>query len=139
MGTYEILDHTADLRLKITGENRDDLFHTAFNGLKALTEIDKAITLDGEFDEVLEVNGDDGEELLIRFLNELIAIIQDKKILPLKILSLNLTQSTLHCSITAKRIGEFPDGYVEIKAATYHMLKIDHLDNKLIVSVVFDI
>ena len=139
MGNFEILDHTADFRLKITGENRDDLFRTALDGLKALTEIDNAHMLDEQVEEVLDIKGDDDEELLIRFLNNLLEIIQEKYLVPMKILYLDFGNGVLQTGIIARRIGEFPEGYVEIKAATYHMLDIVPLDGKLNVTVVFDI
>lgn len=139
MGSFQIVDHTADLALRISGINREDLFQSALDGLIAMSEADKAKLENEKIEKSVTVNGADDEELLVRFLNEMIDIIQDEKLLPVQLLYLDFGNSILRFGLESQRIVKFPDNYVEIKAATYHMLKINRLDDNLTITVIFDV
>ncbi|MBU1023619.1 archease [bacterium] len=139
MHNFEILDHTSDLAIRISGTNIDDLFHAAFDGFCALVEINSAV-LSGEiFTHDIVIRGGDAEELLVRFLNELIRLIQEDMMAPENIVNLSIDEQNLTCKLNVRKFENFPDGYVEIKAATYHMLKITKEDGKLAATCILDI
>jgi SHS2 domain-containing protein len=71
MGTVETFDHTADVGLRITGTDLDDLFRTAAEGVFDYIVVNReAVRPDGW--ESFELSADDTPELLVVWLNELI-------------------------------------------------------------------
>jgi SHS2 domain-containing protein len=139
MGNFEILDHTADIAMRISGTDAADFFHAAFDGFCEITEINSAVLSGNEITLDIALDGADNEELLVRFLNELIRMIQENMTAPVKLLNLEVDNKILKCGVIARNIEKLPDGYVEIKAATYHMLKIEHSDDKLIATCILDV
>ena len=139
MGDFEILDHTADIAIKINGSNLHDLFTQAFLGLIAITELDNSILEGDESVYEIKTDGMDKEELLVKFINELIRVVQEMTKAPLSISDLSVSDTSLKCSLMVRNIKEFPDGYVELKSATYHMLDITDLDGELTATCVIDI
>jgi len=110
-----------------------------FDGFCEITEINSAVLSDNEITHNIALDGADNEELLVRFLNELIRMIQENMTAPVKLLNLEVGNKTLKCDVIAKTIEKLPDGYAEIKAATYHMLKIEHSDDRLIATCILDV
>lgn len=139
MGKFEIIDHTADLAMKITGDNPVDFFAQALVGLRALTELDQAVLEERNVVDEITVYGNDLEEILVHFLNELVRLIQESEMSPLQLQDLEIFSDHLSCKILSKPVIEFPDGYVEIKAATYHMLAINNDAGTLSATVILDI
>jgi SHS2 domain-containing protein len=139
MGKFEIIDHTADLAMKITGDNPVDFFVQALLGLRTLTEMDQAKLSERNVVNDLIVYGNDLEEILVHFLNELVRLIQESEMSPLQLQDLEIFSDRLSCKVLSKSVIEFPDGYVEIKSATYHMLKINNDAGKLSATVILDI
>ena len=139
MGNFEILDHTADIAMRISGTDVIDFFHAAFDGFCELSEINSAELTSSEITLDITLIGADYEELLVRFLNELISMIQENMTAPVKLQNLTIDNMTLKCGIIVKNIQSFPDGYAEIKAATYHMLKVKRSDDKLIATCILDV
>jgi SHS2 domain-containing protein len=139
MGKFEIIDHTADLAMKITGDNPVDFFAQALLGLRMLTEMDQAKVGEKNVVDDLMIYGNDLEEILVHFLNELVRLIQESEMSPLQLTDLEVFSDHLSCKVLSKPVIEFPDGYVEIKAATYHMLKINNDAGMLSATVILDI
>jgi SHS2 domain-containing protein len=139
MGRFEIIDHTADIAFRIFGDNPSDFYIQAFNGFREVCEINRAKTSENETEATMEINGIDPEEILVKFLNNLIAYIQENSLSPCGISISYLDNETMKYTLKLRKILEFPDGYVEMKAATYHMLKIDSSGDQLSASCIIDI
>ena len=139
MGNFEILDHTADISMRISGKDAIDFFHAAFDGFCELSEINSAVLHGDEITLDIVLDGMDYEELLVRFLNELISMIQQNMTAPVRIQNLSIDNMIFKCTVIAGKIDKFPDGYSEIKAATYHMLKVERIDDKLIATCILDV
>ncbi len=134
---FEIVNHTADVGIIAYGANMSQAFANAARALFSLiTELD-------DVDEVLhrdtELTASDEESLLVEWLNELIYLFDVENILfkRFDITQLNNTQ------LKARSYGEKVDSSkhklkIGVKAATYHMLKIDRGDGCK-VQVLFDI
>jgi SHS2 domain-containing protein len=71
MGTVEVFDHTADLGLRVTAGDLDDLFQTAALGLFEVITADRT-GIEPREAESVAVEADSLERLLIDWLNELI-------------------------------------------------------------------
>jgi SHS2 domain-containing protein len=134
---FEILDHTADVGIIAYGADLRQAFANAARGLFSLiTELD-------DVEEVLhrdiELTASDEESLLVEWLNELVYHFDTESIVfkRFDIIQLNNTH------LKARGYGEKVDSSrhklkTGVKAATYHMLKVDK-NNGFRVQVLFDI
>ena len=135
---FQILEHTADLRLKIRGSSDKELFINAAKGMfSVITSIDNIALKEGIS---VELRAPKKEDLLIDWLNELLFLMNTEDMLfrEFKIYELNRGY------IKAEAIGERIDSkrhkiITEIKAATYHNIKIISDDSGWSCEVVFDI
>jgi len=134
---FEIVDHTADVGIIAYGANMNQAFANAARALFSLiTELD-------DVDEVLhrdiELTASDEESLLVEWLNELIYLFDVENIL-FKRFDITRLDNT---RLKARSYGEKVDSSkhklkIGVKAATYHMLKVDKSDGCK-VQVLFDI
>jgi len=134
---FEIIDHTADVGIIAYGADLSQAFANAARALFSLiTELD-------DVEEILhrdiELAALDQESLLVEWLNELIYLFDTENIVfkRFDITKLNNTQ------LKARSYGEKVDSSKHrlktgVKAATYHMLKVDK-GNGCKVQVLFDI
>nr|WP_054695981.1 archease [Desulfosarcina cetonica] len=67
---YTLLDHTADLRIRVEGRDPADLFANA--GLALAELICDPASLDAKEIVVLEIEGDDAPDLMVNTLRELL-------------------------------------------------------------------
>jgi SHS2 domain-containing protein len=134
---FEILNHTADVGIIAYGADLRQAFANAARGLFSLiTELD-------DVEEVvyrdIELTASDEESLLVEWLNELVYQFDTEGIIfkRFDIIQLDSTQ------LKARGYGEKVDKSkhklkIGVKAATYHMLKVDKNDGYR-VQVIFDI
>ncbi len=135
---YRILDHTADVGLEARGSDLAELFSNAARGMFAIIGCPDTIRPSKEL--LVKADADNLENLLVNWLSEL--------------LYLSATQGILFCRfdiaqidqqhISAKALGEPIDQsrhelYTEIKAVTYHDLKVVKADQIWVARVLFDV
>ena len=135
---YEIINHTADVCLRVYGKSLDELFENAARAMMELITDREKINPSQEIE--IEVRGETKEELLVHWLQEILFLHEVKKIV-FKDFRLNLISET-HAK--GKAIGEKIDINkhelsFDIKAVTYHNLKIEPINDKLKVDIVFDV
>jgi len=134
---FEILNHTADVGIIAYGGDMKEAFANAARGLFSLiTELD-------DIEEVvhrdIELTAPDQESLLVKWLNELIYLFDTENIIFKRFDITQLSQTRLK----ARSYGHEVDNSKHtlktgVKAATYHMLKIEKNDGSK-VQVLFDI
>jgi len=126
MKKYEIIEHTADVGIKAFGENLAESFE---NAAKAMFDI---ITDNSKIDNVgqynIQLKSTDLEQLLVDWLSELL-FLNSANNLVLGFFEIQINEE--HNSINARIFGEkFNQSKhnigVEIKAVTYHMLKVNN-------------
>ena len=134
---FEIVDHTADVGIIAYGADVNQAFVNAARALFSLiTELD-------DVEEILhrdiELIAPDQESLLVEWLNELVCLFDTENIVfkRFDVTKLNNTQ------LKARSYGEKVDSSrhrlkTGVKAATYHMLRVDK-DDGYQVQVLFDI
>jgi SHS2 domain-containing protein len=137
MRTYELIDHTADTGIKAYGENLPELFENAARGMRDIM-VDPG-TVRPVRQLIVEVDGQDIEELLVEWLNDLIYLFETQGLVPSSFKVLELEKQHL----VAEVHGEHYDTQIhelrtEIKAATYHMMSIKK-ENGWSSTVVFDV
>ena len=135
---FEILDHTADTGIIAYGTDAKELFSNAALALFSLiTEIEgiqERLHLD------LELGSENRDSLLVDWLNELIYCFDSKHILFKRFDIESLT----HRALKATCYGEDFDPNKHriktgVKAATYHMLRLDTDDSGYRAQVILDI
>lgn len=132
---YELLEHTADSMIKAYGSTLEECFENAAYAMFDL--ILDAESVEKKQAVKVSVEGEDREELLYNFLSELLYIFDAKK-LALSEFRVSITDGRLSCVAEGEPFD--PRGHspkTEIKAVTYHMLKVDPEEPS--VTVLFDI
>ena len=134
---YRVLDHTADLRIRVEGPDRRAEFR---QDLCALYDLQfKRAPGPADHDGAMEIQGLDMEDLLIKMLNECIYRFQAEAEVFCEIAIDILEQGRLVAACRNRNVN-LPDLYpeAEIKAATYHDLKIEKTKDGYGVNIVFD-
>ena len=138
MKRYDIIDHTSDIGIKAYGKSLEELFINAaygmfdiiadLEGLKPSTSIK------------IELEADNPEELLVAWLDELIYNFCTKNIIFSDFKIEELTAKSIKAEALGRHIGDKKSRLkTEIKAATYHGLKIDKKENNYEVQIIFDV
>ncbi len=135
---FEIIDHTADVGIIAYGADVKELFSNAalalFSLVTDLESVEEKVHLN------LEVSSEDSDSLLVQWLNELIYLFDVKHILFKRFNIESLTQNQLRATC----YGEIFDPTkhrikMGVKAATYHMLKLDRNGAGCRAQIIFDI
>ena len=120
MKRYEILEHTADLKIKDRGSSKKELFLNALlgmeEGLRPKTKETKE-----EIKREIKIKSIDLLALLVDFLNEALYLIQVNKEIYNSINFRKLTDSELAGELIGQKVERFGE---DIKAVTYHDLDI---------------
>lgn len=135
---FEIIDHTADVAIAAYGADLKEAFANAAYALFSLI-VDLDGVGDGTCREV-EVTAGDRAELLVAWLNELIYICEVESILFRRFEIGELNETGLRASCYGEKID--PERHrikVGVKAATYHMLRVEERAKGYRVQVLFDI
>jgi len=123
MKPYELIDHTADMGLKIYGESLEDLFRNAGLALfDLITDIALLRPLDRRS---FSLERDRVDDLLVEWLGSLLYLFDTEQLLVCGFPILSIEG----CSLVAEAVGELfsPDRHAIktiIKAATYHQLEV---------------
>ncbi len=139
---FELIDHTADVGVKVTANSLPELFKGF--GISLVTLLFGVVKPKGRKRvEWLRCESPTGEDLLIDFLNEILFFIFHQKKLPVEWKRLNITHSH-HYVLKSKFLYQHWDAQklppnFDIKSATYHNLRILKMNRKWTASVVFDI
>ena len=145
---FKEIDHTADLRVEIYGSDMADLFRNAANTLYRLLNINPfpALPCQDESDgEILNILGQDKEDVLIKMMGELLFQVLEAKKQFLTSKVVFKVPSGEKEEITATLEGRWHPvareafkGMKEIKAVTYYDVKIERGSKGLTATVVMD-
>jgi len=135
---YEVIEHTADIGIMVKGKDLAELFKNA--GLAVFDIIAKRKPGKNTRPKTISIRqtADNVEELFVNWLNELLSLSATKELIFTDFHIDTLYEHTLK----ARALGEDFKRYrlnVEIKAATYHELKIEKLDSGWQARVILDV
>lgn len=133
---YKILSHTADLRVKVFGRTEEELFQNAAFALARVLVSEKQKKLLRGYEKIA-VQGNNINELLVNFLNEVLTQSQINKKLYERVKILKFSPINLEAHIFGMPVDSFNE---DVKAVTYH--KVDIQKNKRGIfetTVIFDI
>ena len=136
--SYELLDHTADLSIRVTGRSFGEFLRNA--SLAMTEQIADTDRVEPSVKEVIEATGETKEEILVRLLNEILYLHETGKLV-FKDIRVEVSNEN---KAAAELWGEKYDFAkhelaLEIKAVTYHGLKIEMVNDKFTADIVFDI
>lgn len=138
MKPYELIDHTADIGLRIYGETLEDLFR---NGGFALCDLITDIAMVRPMERRrFTLERDRVDELLVEWLGSLLYIFDTEQLLfcGFPIISID------GCKLIAEAEGELfnPERHAirtTLKAVTYHQLEVAQRDNTWQATVILDV
>ena len=144
MGGFEIIQHTADMGIRVWGEDWITLFEEAARGMVSLI-VDFNSVLEKEKRELL-IEGENGEELLLKWLREILFLVEGGMVFA----SFHIREDNFYCKDinNYKFIGLLSgekcdpsrhDICTEIKAVTRHGLLLKKKGPWWETSILFDV
>ena len=139
MERYRILPHTADAKFQAFGKTLDEAFGNAALALASLMWDWSAV--EPKVRHFIHVAGTDREQLLVKFLGEVIYLFETRQFLLAKVDGLRIRERFEGFSLEAVLGGEAVSArhelFGDVKAVTTHDLKIEECDG-FTVQVVVD-
>ena len=138
MKRYEQFPHTADIGVRVYGKDLKELFENA-----AFAMFDLIADLEGlksPITEEFSLNAENHEELLVAWLDELLYNFYTKQIIFSEFKVEELTETGIKAKAFGRSVGANRNRLkTEIKAATYHNLKINRGTAGYVVEIIFDV
>ena len=137
MVDFQVIEHTADVGIVAYGKDLGQAFVNAARGLYSIMFEDQEIG--EEVHRRIEVEGHDREALLVQWLNELIYTFDVENLVFKSFHILEMTDTGLKVDCFGQKLDpEVHEVRLGVKAATYHMLKVEE-GNGFRAQVLFDI
>lgn len=138
--TFEVFEHTADIGVHVTSPTVEQLFADAGRAVAALV-LDNPEAIERRQSVSLELTAEDLEGLFVDWLSELIYRFEAEHVL---FADFSISLSDDHCRLRAECRGEPVDWnrhepHHELKAVTYHQLRVAPTPAGWEASVIFDV
>jgi SHS2 domain-containing protein len=135
---YTLLDHTADLGIKVRGTDLKDLFESAGRALMHLMV--RANIPSKTTPMKISVSGEDLADLMVRWLGEILYLFAGENLVVASIRMGAVSSSYLEATLeTAPFEPEFHEVLSEIKAVTYHQIQVTEKANGWEARIIFDV
>ena len=130
---YEILDHPSDVRVRVFGDTKEELFLNAMEGMNAVLKPD---LLKKTTNRRVAVNSYDLNALLVDFLSEVLYLSQVNKEIYIDVVFNKFSDKELEGELKGNKVESFSE---DIKGVTYHDLKIEQKNGSYEAVILFDI
>jgi SHS2 domain-containing protein len=135
---FSLIDHTADIGLKVYGVDEKELFVNAASGMFNLITALKKITPTISF--TLSLKANSKEDLLVEWLRELLYYYNVKEMLFSSFIIEEFSPTALKAKVKGEKIDLAKHSIrTEIKAVTFHQLKIEKKKNYWQTQIIFDV
>jgi len=132
---FELLEHTADFRIRAMGSSKEELFKNALAGMASVQKKDvlnkKAAVSRPVFIESIDLNA-----LLVDFLSEVLSLSDSNQEVYMVIEFKEFTDTVIDAELKGISVDRFDE---DIKAVTYHGADIHKVGDELEVTIIFDI
>lgn len=135
---YELIEHTADICIGAKASNLPELFKNAGLAVFDIIATPKRIRKTRREAISIDQKADNLQELFINWLNELLSLSSAKGLIFNDFKIDKLDKNNLKARVFASDIKNYKVN-VEIKAATYHELKIEQVGSGWQVQVILDV
>ncbi|HUP50290.1 MAG TPA: archease [Thermoanaerobaculia bacterium] len=116
---YELVEHTADIRIRVRAASREELFADALRGLMAV--VDPHGLTAGAAGAEISIDAPDTTVLLVDFLNEALSRAHADREIYTKVTFGRLTDTNLTARLEGVRVEGFGE---DVKAVTYHEAEV---------------
>ena len=135
---YEIFEHTADLGLRVRAADLNALFADAGRGLFSMV-VDNLDAVQPQITREFRIEGSDREYLLFDWLNELLYVCDTER-LAFSQFDVQVTDDGLTATARGEPLDPNRHNLThEIKAITYHHLKVEQTADGWMAEVIVDI
>ena len=132
---FEILEHLSDLKIKIFGKNKKELFENAVFAMKECLRPEIEIP-EKNTKIKIKIKSADLFSLLVDFLSEVLYQAQVNKEVYHKVKFDKFSDTELEAELLGEKVKRFG---LEVKGVTYHNLNIEKKDSYWQAVVLFDI
>lgn len=138
MGKYEFIEHTADIAIRVRAPDLAALFKTAASAMFEIAS-EKTPSKD-KLSHKININQKAGtlEELLVNWLNELLSLSAVEGLIFEEFQINTIDEGQIQAIALGRDIKNFRMN-TEIKAATYHELKIEKTASGWLAEIIFDV
>ena|SRR3989344_7955717 len=135
---FEILEHTADLRIKAWGKTKEELFKNALWGMAYVQKEEARIkNQEARITKKVQVKSTDMTALLIDFLSEVLTQSQIDRVVFFDANFKAFSDTSLEAEIEGIKVDKFDE---DIKAVTYHEAEVkQNPEGVYETKIVFDI
>ena len=124
MKKYEVLEHTADLKIRVFGKDKKELFRNALLGMqKAL----RPRIREKRTETTIEIKSEKLDLLLVDFLSEINYLNEVNQEIYQSIRFRELTNSKIQADLFGKKVQRFG---MQIKGVTFHDLNVHQKEDK---------
>ena len=135
---YELIEHTADVGIKVKGKNLKGLFKNTALAMFDIIAEKKDLKSQGQKKIKITQKADNLEELFINWLNELLSLSATKELIFSDFKINKLDEKNLETISIGGDIKNYKVN-TEVKAATYHELKIKKIKSGWQAEVILDV
>jgi SHS2 domain-containing protein len=135
---YEFLEHTADLGIIVRGSDIQNLFETAAMALMHI--LVKGHSNKAPVRARLSVSADDTDDLMVRWLSEILYLLEGEEIVVTRVKIPKIHPSHLEALIEKVPFdSERHEIQREIKAVTYHQINVSKIEGRWQARIIFDV
>jgi SHS2 domain-containing protein len=136
---YEIVEHTADVGLKIKADSLESAFVDSAQGLfDVMVETRK--TCVSSIDVPIALEAATAEDLFINWLKELLLIFETRRLVLTRFWFDELSENRLIATVSGSKFDSAKHVQkMEINAATYHDLSFVCKDGEFLATILFDV
>lgn len=138
MSNYELIEHTADICVKVKAKDLKDLFKNAGLALFQISAEKAAAKYKKQYKLSIILKADSLEELFINWLNELLSLSSAKGLIFNNFKINKIEKDALEAIASGVDIRNYKVN-TEIKAATYHELKVRKIGSGWKAEVILDV
>ncbi|MCX6143947.1 MAG: archease [Ignavibacteriales bacterium] len=135
---YRILEHPADVGIEAFGNTLKDAFEYAALGLTSI--IVEPASVDPSEQRFVSLKGTDPENLLVRWLSEIIYLYDGEDFLLSDVNISRLAHGELEATLAGEKMNESKHKLkMDVKAITYHQLMVEEEPEGVLLRVFLDI
>lgn len=135
---FEVFDHTADVGLRVRAASLDELFHDAAQAFFSIL-VANPVEIRTSERRTVRLSGESLEYLLLDWLNELLYLFEHERLL-FSTFSVHVSELNLEAVCQGEPI-DFARHRMEheVKAITYHRLRVEREGDHWVAEVILDI
>ena len=136
--TYTFFDHTGDIGVDLKADSCEELFADAARALAEAMADTRGVV--NRVDREIKADGEDRAEVLNRFLSALLVIFDEERLLLPSVRIERLTERFVHATASGEKYDpRRHEGRTELKAVTWHELRVEKSSIGWEGRVVFDV